>query len=707
MTKITFDDPVSGRTIEKTLPYGMDKKQFQKLDEQTQRNIMYGYKPSTNPSSAGQAADNVSTENAASPELQAVLDGLLFGFGDELLSGIKAASSDVSYEEALAANRAAARKFAEENPGKALSLEMAGGLPYMFIPGLGVAKTASLLARTGKAALSGAAAGAAGGFGEGEGGVMNRLASGAQGAAFGGALGTATPMLGDAAGALYRRVFRGESFPNQSAQRRINEAFEADGQTPGGISQTIQARGNPRIEPQVGTMLSGQVGRQAPQPRMETITDDAGPVTETLLEGAASRPSTALSTAERQLQARKDGRYSRVMQDTTDAFGQQPNYYKELDRINEARKTQAAPFYQAVDNFGVVDNPTINKILTTYKNTFEDAWPTARKLILSSNDAPDDVREFARISPKLFDDDGAVSVPLTATVLDYLQRGVREFADATKGSGTGPGLSKNYKGIQNELIEALNDIVVDANGTPVYKMARSIWHESKDAERALEQGKLKFMQMDPEEITSFLEGKSKAIQDAFKAGAVRSIVDKIGRRSDSNTANATPFTNEFYRAKLKALINATADENESAADIFADLMRKISREKKLGDVENRVIGNSATARRLSTQVPQSSGGAAMEMANTAVGGIPTGGIIANKIMEKITGAFSKESDQEVARMLLAMPYNERVQILEQLGSRAPEAINRIVSRYMSRSGASIAGQQTAPESPARGLLGGL
>jgi hypothetical protein len=77
------------------------------------------------------------------------------------------------------------------------------------------------------------------------------------------------------------------------------------------------------------------------------------------------------------------------------------------------------------------------------------------------------------------------------------------------------------------------------------------------------------------------------------------------------------------------------------------------------------------------------------------------------MMEKITGAFNKESDQEVARMLLAMPYNERVQILRQLGSRAPEAINRIVSNYMSGPGASIAGQQTAPQSPARGLLGGL
>ncbi len=655
MTKITFDDPVSGRTVTKTLPFGMDKKQFQKLDEQTQRNIMYGIQPSTNPSSAGQAADNVSVEAEFSPEIQAVLDGFLFGFGDELLSGIQAARSDVSYEEALAANRAAARKFADENPGKALSLEMAGGLPYMFIPGLGIAKTASLLARTGRGAASGLLAGAAGGYGEGEGGVMNRLASSAMGAAFGGPLGAAQPFIGDAAGALYRRVFRGESFPKQSAQRRINEAFEADGQTPGSVSQTIQARGNPRTEPQVGPMLSGQAGQQAPQPRMETIADDAGPVTETLLEGAASRPTAALSLAERQLRARKDGRYGRVMQDTTDAFGKQPNYYKELDTINEARKTEAAPFYQAVDNFGVVDNPAINKILTTYKNTFEDAWPTARKLILSSNDAPDDVREFARISPKLFDDDGAVSVPLTATVLDYLQRGVREFADATKGSGTGPGLSKNYKGIQNELIEALNDVVVDANGTPVYKMARSIWHDSKDAERAIEKGKLEFMQMDPEEIERFLRGKSKTIQDAFKAGAVRSIVDKIGRKSDSNPANAMPFTNEFYRAKLKALINATADENESAADIFADLMRKIAREKKLGDVENRVISNSATARRLNTQTPQSGGGAAMEVANTAAGGLPGTGMVVNKMMEKITGAFSKQSDEEVARMLLAMP----------------------------------------------------
>ena len=691
----------NGKQITAAIPQGLSKKEFSGLPEQIKRTLLYG-PAASGPDAAVGTAPRVSTENAASPELQAVLDGLLFGFGDELLSGIKAASSDVSYEEALAANRAAARKFAKENPGKALSLELAGGLPYMFIPGLGVAKTASLLARTGKGALSGVIAGAAGGFGEGEGGIANRAKSALYGAAFGGALGTATPALGDALGAGYRKVFRNESFTNQNAQKRVNEALAEDGTSPGEIRATIEARGAPRVEPSLG----GAPG-QAAISRMETITDDAGPVTETLLEGAASRPSSALAQAERQLTQRKEERYGRVMQDAEDTFGVPPNYYKELDSIQDARRAEAGPLYKEVDNFGIVTDPAVTGTVMRYKDTFQKGWRKARELIVTSKDAPDELRELASRTAKLFDDEGNLTVPLTATVLDYLQRGVREFGDATKGKGTGPQIAKNYRDIQEELIEGLNKAVVNRDGVPVYKMARSIWYDSNEAQRALEMGKDKFMNMDPEEITKFLANKNKAVKDAFKAGAVRSIIDKIGRKSDSNAANAVPFSNEYYRGKIKALINATTEDGVSAADVFADLMRKISREKKLGDVENRVISGPATARRLMTQVPQAPSGAGLEMANTAAGGIPAMGIIASKLMQTIRGEFGKESDRQVAQMLLAMPMQERVQILRQLESRAPEAINRVVSRYMNVPGASIAGQQQAPGSPTRGLLGGM
>ena len=85
-----------------------------------------------------------------------------------------------------------------------------------------------------------------------------------------------------------------------------------------------------------------------------------------------------------------------------------------------------------------------------------------------------------------------------------------------------------------------------------------------------------------------------------------------------------------------------SDDPLTADNTFAELMRKISREKRMGDIEQKVIGGSPTARRLGELTPDANtGGAGMELATqAATGGTAPGiGLLVNKLANVLGGAF--------------------------------------------------------------------
>ena len=62
-----------------------------------------------------------------------------------------------------------------------------------------------------------------------------------------------------------------------------------------------------------------------------------------------------------------------------------------------------------------------------------------------------------------------------------------------------------------------------------------------------------------------------------------------------------------------------SDDPLTADNTFAELMKKISREKRMGDIEQK-YGRVITARRLSELTPDNTGGAGMELATQAATG---------------------------------------------------------------------------------------
>lgn len=163
---------------------------------------------------------------------QAVGDGMFMGFGDEISARLNAMTGydantgsygnwGTTYDDQLGAVRQQDEQFSEQNPITALGANVGGAvLPAAL--GIGAVVSAPTTAgRMIRGAQVGAAAGAVQGFGEGEGGVVNRTGSGVLGAGMGAALGGAIPGIAEVGRQAYRGVegaIRNSRIGNQVGQ---------------------------------------------------------------------------------------------------------------------------------------------------------------------------------------------------------------------------------------------------------------------------------------------------------------------------------------------------------------------------------------------------------------------------------------------------------------------------------------------------------
>jgi len=202
--------------------------------------------------------------------------GASLGFGDEIVAGIRSLGG-TPYSQALSEERAALDRFREQNPGTALTAELAGGFA---LPGAGAARLvnrgAGFLAKTARSAGVGAGYGAAGGFASGEGGAANRLERAQEGVKVGSAIGAAIP----GAQRLLAPVFRGA----QNAATRITDNEESARLY---LADRLRRQGHD--EQQIASLLnSGEQARQFAKNKAvelpQTIADMT-PATQRILRG--------------------------------------------------------------------------------------------------------------------------------------------------------------------------------------------------------------------------------------------------------------------------------------------------------------------------------------------------------------------------------------------------------------------------------------
>jgi len=174
---------------------------------------------------AAPARDVSWIESAARGALQ----GATFGFADEIVGGAEALFTGKRYAQARDESRANFKAAQAANPGAYLGGDIAGSVATSFIPGLGIAKGASLGAMAGKAALQGAI----GGLGASEASDVGGMLSDA---AVSGALSGATA-------GVVGKVTRGA--PERVAKRIIGDITDG---VPAGMRDKVVGKAGARAE---------------------------------------------------------------------------------------------------------------------------------------------------------------------------------------------------------------------------------------------------------------------------------------------------------------------------------------------------------------------------------------------------------------------------------------------------------------------------
>jgi hypothetical protein len=316
--------------------------------------------------------------------------GATFGLADEArgaMEGVGAMMQGGEYGPAYAQGRDRMRNdidaYTERNPNTAMAAEVLGAAPTAFIPGAGVARSATL----GQAARRGAAVGAGGGalygFGQGEGQTDRMVGAGVGGVA-GAALGAGLPMAGagarsamQAATDYVRPNAATQAGVGRPAQRHIQRTLEAD-------DQTIQSAGQ-------------KVQRYGPEAALVDASPGLRAAGETMVQ--TGRPGAqALERMARQRQQATPARINRAFESV---LGPRPDAAGTIDALQQALQKRAAQQFGAAKQAAppsIPYDPSLQPVL----NAERQAMQRAR---VPEGDLPDDSYDFlSHVQKRLTDE---------------------------------------------------------------------------------------------------------------------------------------------------------------------------------------------------------------------------------------------------------------------------------------------------------------
>ena len=481
----------------------------------------------------------------------AVGRGMRLGYGDEIGAavgaGIKSMFTDKTfgeaYDEGLARRRAMATQQRDESPVTSFVGEALGG----------ALTTAPLAAATaGKAGLSvaqqalrsgavGAGTGAVQGFGEGEGGLANRVGQAATGAAVGGAVGAAAPVVMSTLGAVGGKLvdvtgLRGTINADKVATQKILQAFEADGIDPATAAQRLrewQRAGGP---PAMLMDLGGQNVRD-------------------LARAAANYPlGAAKQTAQTAIEARAGDQMPRIYNSIHRALNAS-DYDDMAGQMIAKYGQQAQLLYQRAYAAPAINDPQLSGIVAKIRRLKPAAITNAMKMM-----------EADGIPIGTYDATGRLTAASTQ-YYDYLKRALDDVINAPENFNAMTRKFSNEARIATKLKNEMLNRVDAIN--PDFKAARAAFADDASVRRALEDGR-NFLKLDTIELKEIMRGlHSQAEKEAFQSGVARGLFERVSGRSDAGRQNlALAFDNADVLARVRTVFPSKAE-----ADRFLSAMR--------------------------------------------------------------------------------------------------------------------------------------
>lgn len=514
------------------------------------------------------------------------LQGLTFGFSDEMIAGLRAAMDprsgrrnlsslitgeppEGSYESYLKAEREALRKYSEEHPVLGTAAEITGGVApavltggATLIPGLGRTlasklgpRAASLLFGTqptvGRMAATGAGAGAATAVGTSEKPMAELPAEAARGAAAGAAITGAAGLAGKyVVMPAFRKVKEAMGFgdANKAADIAIARALEKDGLTPDQAAARIAA-----------------------VQRGEMTLADLGENTAALLRRASAAPGEARTTTKTALAAREMERVPRVSDDLRTLMSGSKDFYTDIQDLLKKRSTDAQALYDAAYSaapaFTAQTAPEIAKLrnLPSFQTAMKAGQKRMSDLGLDLADPKNTLRGLHETKLALDDMIGtAMRAGETNQARTLINMKERLLADMEKAS-------------------------------PEYKIARQTFAGDSEMLTAMEQGQ-RVYQLPELEMRKMVDRfkDSPSEYDAFRAGIAQSMLERLRAGGPS----ADPTKTVFPRGVEDKLRRAFRDD--AAFDTF---------KTRLAEEQTMLATEKAGFRRTPLDVDLDTGGA--------------------------------------------------------------------------------------------------
>lgn len=460
------------------------------------------------------------------------LNGLTFGFGDELMGGVMGAYKTVTGQgpQSFAENyrnsrdyvRGVLDQYKQDYPVSSTVAGVSAAVPTILANPLGKAATSTIStvspragafmrgatgsgfgANAARSAITGAGYGALAGAGDSKGTTFGDIATdaalgGVTGAAIAPVLLGTTNILGATAGNVVQRVSR--SSADDYASQKVAEALARDAQ--GSVFQSGQS--NPANRSIVRLQKLGPEAR---------VVDAGGQNTRQLLDTLSTLPGQTKNAAEIAIHSRQAGRGARLVDAADDALRTRgAGYQQTLDALDAARKQAAAPLYRQLEGHAVTVDDDVAKLLGKTMGIHSEAQKLYR---LQTGQ-----------SVNLADIKKGDTIPFS--MLDTLKQSLYDAADTAKRQGSNK-MGAALDDVRVQLTNKLDDLSPKdgTSGQSIYKLARDAYAGPSQLLGSAELGR-KAMRDDVFDVASAVKSMSQSELEAFRVGALQALREKAG-----------------------------------------------------------------------------------------------------------------------------------------------------------------------------------
>jgi len=659
---------------------------FSNLSEEEQnqyvQNIIIEYQRSGQPQTeeilkekAVEEARDEGFLSIAGDTARSVVQGLTFGFGEELEAGIKTGFGLIGdYDKEVTNLRKDIEDFQKTNPLLSLGGEVVGGVLPALIPGVGLATAARTAAGTGQAALRGAGVGAgygaAYGAGTAEGDIGERLKGAGTGGLVGGAFGGAVPVVGRAFSAGTTRLadafgVGGAKRAEQFADQKILQALEREGLTPD--------------EAVVKLQKARDLGQE------DLLIADLGESMRALGYSAQAIPQRSKTKVAEKLEERAAEQAERITDDLTSrAKIDGPFSLQYIDELTKAQEELSKPLYKEAYQ-QTIPTKAFKDFFTGPRSTVMiEASKNAKKIQAAKGKEIIDISKILKNKKEL---NKFLRGDIPTEYLHSIKMGLDDLIASQVDNLSGRATKKGAAYIQlkndfNKIIESYN---------PAYKKANKTFSDFARLRQAYEVG-FKAKNKSPQYLNKLISTFNDGEKEAFKVGFIANVKDQSEKLSDSRDFVKVIFGSPRNRELLRKVF----PEGSEGTKQFQQFKKVIDLEKEKIQTRRKVGQLSPTEeRRLAVQEAGTDPGEVASLMTQLGRGDVLGS--AQRLMGGIgarIGGLNPQSAEVIAKKLFLQSPDEQIQFLKSLNKVDAELVQNILNKIKrEQTAAALLGQQ--------------